>query len=272
MRIRDILAAAVVAALPFSFAQATILGFDNGETNSYLSFSQSDDPIADGWSPGDWFGWGARGAWPQGAGMPFALADDSTFDVSGNGSGSPFPNDTQGIVDTTWGLDDQFFGVVDTINGNNPDGQATATWTFDISGFDDIKVGADFAAMGDFEASNDVFRFTYSIDGSPAQIFWDFVVEESLSQSYTMEDGDVVNQNDPLSLNGVLLNDLLQTFVSTIDGTGSVLTIEFFEIMTDGGSEAFLFDNLTIYASEPGLPALLGAGLVAFGLARRRKA
>lgn len=265
-----LLAAAIVAALPFSLAQATVLGFDNGETNSYLSYSQSDDPIADGWSAGDWFGWGSRGSWPQAAGMPFALADDTVADISGNGAGSPFPNDSQGIVDSTWGLDDQFFGVVDTVNGNNSDGQATATWTFDIAGFDDIKVGADFAAMGDFESS-DMFQFTWSIDGSPAEVFWDFVYEGDLSQNYTMEDGDVVNLNDPLSLDGVLLNDLLQNFVSRIDGTGSVLTIEFFEIMTNGGSEAFLFDNLTIYASEPALPALLGAGLVAFGLARRRK-
>ncbi|NND61169.1 MAG: PEP-CTERM sorting domain-containing protein [Gammaproteobacteria bacterium] len=261
------LAATVAASLFAMTANANVIGFDNGESNSYTSFSATDPGS---WGPGDWFGWGARGAWPQAAGMPFALADDTVNDISGNGTGAPFPTDSVGIVDSTYAPDNQFFGVVDTVNGNNPDGTATALWTFDIAGYQDLGISIDFAAMGDFEAS-DMFLFSASIDGGPAQTLFESVYEGALSQNYTMESGANVNLNDPLSLQGTLLNDLLATFSASIAGTGSVLEIS---LLTEfnGGSEAFMFDNLTVTGvAEPGIVLLLGTGLLTLALTRRRR-
>lgn len=266
-------AVASCSALAAGSANAVIIGFDNGENFDYAGFTQSTTGGGDpaDWSPGDWFGWGAYGAWPQAAGVPFALADDSVEAISG----SQFSGDTQGIVDSTRAADDQFFGVVDTVNGNNDGGTATAVWSFDIAGFENIIVSALFAAMGDFESPGDLFDWTYSIDGGPSAALFGISVEETLSQTYTMENGVTVDLNDPLAVGGTLLDDVERLFSAPIAGAGSVLEISF-EASANGGSEAFLFDNLTVEGertvAEPTSLALLTLGLAGAGYARRRRA
>ncbi len=255
----------ILTALAAGSAQAVTIGFDNGETSDFVSYSQSVDATT--WSsPGDWFGWGAYGNWPTPSGVPFTLADDSVANISGSG---PFAADTLGIIDSTRAPDDEFFGLVDVENGDNPGGTATATWVFDIAGYHDLSVSADFAAMGDFESSDDL-SFSYSIDGGPAQVFFQFIAEEALMQSYTMESGTIVDLNDPLSLNGTLLNDVLATFSAALAGTGSLLEIVF--TATQNAGEGFVFDNLTVTGvAEPAVLVLFGTGLLGIGLMRRRR-
>lgn len=53
-------------------------------TNFQVITSGGVDPV--NWSPGDWFGVAAWGTWPQPAGVPFAVADDSVEGISGGGS------------------------------------------------------------------------------------------------------------------------------------------------------------------------------------------
>ncbi|MEO1457684.1 MAG: endonuclease/exonuclease/phosphatase family protein, partial [Pseudomonadota bacterium] len=234
-----------------------IIGFANGTqagaatdesatnaTSFTVTTADGVDPV--NWGPGDWFGWGAFGAFPQSAGVPFALADDSVIGVSG----SAFAGDTQGIIGQSTAATDEFFGVVDTVNGDNPGGTATAVWTFDITGEEELSFSVDVAAMGDFEASGDSFEFSYQIDGGAVQTLFSSTVDEAGAQNYTMDSGAVVNLNDPLQLGGVTLDDSLQTLTESIDGTGSELTVTF-TASTDGGSEGFVFDNLLIESATP---------------------
>ena len=90
------------------------------------------------------------------ASIPYAINDDSL---------SIYPPDSLGIIKE--GNTDEFFGVTDTVNGDNS-GPVTATWVFDISGASGMSISIDMGAMGDFELS-DFFEWTYSIDGGAGQ-------------------------------------------------------------------------------------------------------
>lgn len=210
------------------------------------------------WGPGDMFGITSR---PAATGtdfdLPFAMADDS------NGS---FPGDTAGIIDAN--DNGRFFGIVDSVNGSNAPGNGTASWSFDITGATGLSVNLDFAAMGDFESSNDLASFTWSIDGSAPAALFTGSVDEAGDQNYTLAGGAVVNLFDPFLINGTTLNNNFQTLSTAIAGSGSTLTIAF-DGQFDGGSEAFAFRNLEVVPT-PGTAALLGLG----GLAavRRRRA
>lgn len=214
------------------------------------------------WSPGDSFWPMTRAAiGPNGIGMPFAISDDSVAAAAGN---SVFPTDTLGFAGQAF--TDGFFGVTDTENPNNT-GLIAATFDFNIAGFTSIMVSADFAAMGDFEAA-DLFDFEYSIDGGAFQPLFTSSVDENGSQNYLMDSGAPVLLDDPLLINGVLLNDVYQNFVAPVSGTGSVLSIRF-SAQTDG-SEGFGFDNLKVTGiPAPGIPAALALGGLL--LARRRR-
>ena len=87
--------------------------------------------------------------------IPFALLDDSE---------TIFTADTLGIIEES--DTEPFFGVVDTVNGDNPGGAVSASWVFDVSGFTDLSLAIDIAAMGDFESS-DTFSFSVAVDGGP---------------------------------------------------------------------------------------------------------
>ena len=68
----------------------------------------------------------------------------------------------------------------------------------------------EMAAMGDFEAGpdGDSFLFEYSVDGGAFQPLFTSSVDEAGSQTYFMDNrGTQVVLDDPLSVNGVLLNN-----------------------------------------------------------------
>ncbi|WP_299699008.1 ExeM/NucH family extracellular endonuclease [uncultured Tateyamaria sp.] len=182
-------------------------------------------------SAGDGFGFFEAGA----GSVPFSLVDDS--------AGS-FPSDSLGIIDSSTNTD-PFFGATDTVN-NDTSGPVSATWAFDISGFSDLMLSIDAGAMGDFESS-DSFTFTYNIDGGTEMSLFDFVADEAASLDYTLAGGSVETLSDPLTLagSGEVLSNVLQTLTGSIEGTGSTLNLTF-TAETDGGSEAFAFQNLVI--------------------------
>lgn len=206
--------------------------------------------------PGDMFGIRSVGM-PGTPGLPFAIADES--------AGS-FPDDTLGIIDTSSDFG-RFFGVVDTVNGEGDD-TGFAIWTFDVSGFSDLSVDIDFAAMGDFEAS-DVHNFVWSIDGSASAPLFASSINEDGAATYTLAGGAMVELNDPMSINGTELSNSFQTLSAGVSGTGSTLTIGYTG-GGNGGSEAFAFRNLVVNGiPTPGSIGLIGlAGLVAV---RRRR-
>ena len=186
-------------------------------------------------SPGDGFQVYQRGV---SASIPFSLVDDTL---------SVFPPDSLGIVGE--GNLVPFFGATDTANGDNPTGEAAATWVFDISGSGPLSLSIDMGAMGDFEAS-DTFVWSYSIDGGATVVAFSSSVDEAGSQTYTLDSGTVVTLNDPMLVNGQLLNNDFQTFTVPVTGTGVELRLTL-EASTDGGSEAFAFQNIELNVAEP---------------------
>ncbi len=175
--------------------------------------------------------------------IPVALLDESTAGQ---------PSDTLGVIDAATKTD-AWFGITDLVNVDNPSNEGTATWEFDISGASSLEVSIDMAAMGDFEGSattGDFFNWTYSIDGGPALSLFTSSVDEAGSAIYTLADGDDFLLNDPLVIENLAgeqtqLSNLFQTVTSILSGVGDTLTIEL-TARTDGGSEAFAFDNIVI--------------------------
>ena len=187
--------------------------------------------------------------------------DDSPFSVLDDSDGS-FATDELGIIGSS--DFDNFFGVSDTQNGDNG-GALTAEWAFDISSAtSDLKLSIDIAAMGDFETS-DEFQFEVSIDGNPFTSIFTVAVDEAISQTYTLEgeiqpeetapgelfEGQmaggprVITVDDPLRVDGTLLSNEFQTFMTPLAGTGDELVLRF-TATADGGSEAFVFRNIVI--------------------------
>ncbi|WP_286831640.1 MULTISPECIES: endonuclease/exonuclease/phosphatase family protein [Kordiimonas] len=210
---------------------ATALSAD-GDLN-LLDFTQDS---TDGWSLGDAFSEMQRGVTSN---IPFSLADDSA---------GTYEPDTLGIVDA--GDTNPFFGITDTVNSQNS-GPMTATWTFDITGASTPYVSMDLAAMGDFE-SDDTLIVTASIDGGDPITVLELAIDEDGSLTYTMEGGAIVTLNDPALVDGtgVALTNDFQTFFKALGDAGNelVLTVT---ASTNGGSEAFAFNNIVVTDGKP---------------------
>lgn len=233
----------------------------NGANDNFLTETITVDPGYDGngmlngsWSAGDMFGITDRPS--AGSALPFAIADDSLIS---------FPGDSQGIVDEN--DNGRFFGVVDTVNSNNSSGTGTAVWTFDISGAGALSINIDFAAMGDFESSNDSHLFEVDIDGGGFSTIFASSIDEDGSLDYTMADGGVYTVDDPMAINGTTLNNNFQTLGAAVAGSGSTLTLRYTG-GGDGGTEAFAFRNIVVVPT-PGALALLGLGSLT-AIRRRR--
>ncbi|MCI0681425.1 MAG: hypothetical protein L0Y71_04910 [Gemmataceae bacterium] len=179
--------------------------------------------------------------------IPFALADDSVF---------AFDFDTQGIIAES-DLNG-FLGVADTVNGANTN-PVSATWVFDVPNATDFELWVDMAAMGDFEANddlpefyNDFFTWTYSFDAGPTRTAWTTQVDEDGLQAYTLADGFVTSVNDPMELvnqsaQSFRLTNQFQTFSHGLFGTatGGKLTVTL-TARTDGDDEAFAFRGIAV--------------------------
>jgi hypothetical protein len=161
------------------------------------------------------------------------------------------------------GLIGTVFDVRFSLIGNNAHSglAATPTGTPDANGnligpvmaFEPLFVYIDMAAMGDFEAGpdGDSFRFEYSIDGGAFQPLFTSSVDEAASQTYTMDSGNQVVRDDPLSVNGVVLNKYFQGIYGTIPASSGQVLIRF-TATNDGPSEAFAWRNLIVDGENSG--------------------
>lgn len=195
-----------------------------------------------------------------------------TPDLSGNLVPGTFPGsvfDVFGIVDRTVNIDflddtltdptfqgmfpstvtDNFLATEDLDNGDNPEATGVVVYEFDITGATDLVFSADFAAMGDFEIANDINTISASIDGSPEELLIELVVDEDATQTYTFEDGGTNDENDPMTIQGVLLDNSFQNFSAPITGTGNTLTITMF-FTGNGGNELIAINNILIESSK----------------------
>ncbi len=251
----------------FSFSNAlisqTVIGFEDFDGNNVnLSSAAS---VADynngGGTGGDVFG--RVNGQAGGVGMPFDVADDTAFDVSGGGAGTSFPADQLGIAgqNTT-----AFFALndMDAIGVNN------AVWTFSGWGsavVSDITI--DIAAMGNFEsASSDGFIIEAAIDGGAFQEIFRAATNEAATKTYRPLDGGFVfSDDDPLEL-FIDGNTTAVGFLDKSDATtgnfdtytsqllnGQVATEIQVRIRWEGtpsGSEPMGIDNITVNGTISG--------------------
>ncbi|ARD45640.1 hypothetical protein [Colwellia sp. PAMC 21821] len=164
--------------------------------------------------------------------IPNALLDNSGIATT----------DSLGVITRT--NTQAFFGVVDTVNQNNPSDDAVATWQVDISNLTAIMFSIDMAAMGDFETS-DKFEWRYSIDSNPFSSLFQGVSDVNTVQSYRLEDNSLETLNDPMTVNSILLSNQFTAFSSSILDAGNLLTIEL-KAKTNSDNEAIAFQNVFI--------------------------
>ena len=219
-----------LGAAPPAYAMGTVIARDlSAEGPLNLVDFGTDAP--DFSSAGDGFEIFQRGVSDS---IPFAVLDDSAIG---------FPPDNVGIIteaDTA-----PFFGVTDTVNGDNPGAVAyNATWQFAVAGASDLQVSIDMGAMGDFEAA-DQFRWSYAFDGGASTPLFELLVDEDDARDYTMAGGTTYNLVDPINVGPVELSNVLQTVTAPLAGTGATLALTLTAI-TDGGSEGVAFQNIVI--------------------------
>ncbi len=135
---------------------------------------------------------------------------------------SVFPGDVLGFAGQT--KPDGFFGITDNVNSSNPTGTNTADFVFNISGFTNLTMSLDFAAMGTF-LSTDTLLVSYDIDGGGFSPVFSGAAVAGANQNYVMDSAAAVVLADPYSINGTILDDNFQTLVANIAGSGSVLTV-----------------------------------------------
>ena len=227
---RRVSALLILFACSIPGANAVVIAFDmvNSTSQNLIAHTNAFENAFS--SAGDGFQKYQRGVSPS---IPFGVLDDSLV---------TFPPDSQGVIAEN--NRNQFFGVVDTLNVDNPSGNATASWSFDVSGYRDLRFSINAGAMGDFE-STDGFSWEYSIDGGPVTPFLSSSVDESVSQVYNLAGGGSFTLDDPMVVDGTVLTNQLQTFSSGLVGSGSVLEIRL-NANTNGGNEAFAFQDLVI--------------------------
>lgn len=268
---RRIVTATAVLMLSFATAaQAVVVAsedFDGGAIN----LSGSVVPALDG-GAGDWFGVGNRNAWPQGfpsPGVPFGLGDDSVFGYS---NGTPFAGDTEGVFGENSDLDNDYFAISDS---DEFLAQQTASWTFDISGAENLIIKIDMggisnASFSGYSLDTDVL-FTASIDGGGAQTVFDLDPVDNTVGFVTrpMDDGNlsgggrllVVSGDNGVSKlkaeDGSTAGDTfldktppsgagagqMDTVLTTLNGSGSQLVLT---LTANVPFEALAFDNIVI--------------------------
>ncbi len=197
------------------------------------------------------------GTFPGSAGDVWGVIDDNVNDdVWDNTIADPL-DDFGVLPDNHVGF---VFGAEDLLNPDNPSGTASATWTFDITGYTNISMSIDFAAMGNFDNLScplppcfvDKYDFFVSVDGGAESPIFLSSVAEGTSQSYTLANGSIIVDNDPLVINGVPLRNTFQTITASVPGTGGVLTLVV-RGQGESSEEVFVFDNIVITGTPGGV-------------------
>ncbi len=215
---------------PFEAPPASIVGGDDFDSGQNFMSRELDPDLSNSDVPGTFPG--------------------SIFDVFGivdRTVNEDFSDDTlinsslTGLFPTT--ITDRFLAQADLANPNN-NGSASVLYTIDISDLENLEFSIDLAAMGDFESS-DHGVITATVDNGIPQIMVTSFFGGNFSQEYFFEDGSSETLNDPMTANGVLLNNSFQTFTQPIIGNGSILTIEFL-LTGNGGDEEVAYDNIVV--------------------------
>jgi len=295
--LRYLAAALAIAAFACTSASAAIVAVQDFDANNNALAPASFNPATDNLDggPGDFWGVGSRNAWPQGfpaPGVPFSLADDSVF---GYANGAPFANDGEGVFGQNSNLDNNYFAMSDTREWGT---SVTASWLFSVSGYSSlavaIDIGSDVDAAFPYDAAT-VITFSASIDAGAPQTLFSFTRGANTLAPGSMRPMDSGNNPDPTHLllatgdatitkffaeggssttagdlyldKSLAANGLLDTFMTTVAGTGSTLTLT---LTANMPFEAAAFDNIVITGvPEPASLALLSFGAVV--LLRRRR-
>lgn len=168
---------------------------------------------------------------------PFGVLDDSL---------SIFTGDNQGIIKEA--NTDSFMCVTDA------DAIYSATWEFDISGATDLTLNIDMGAMGDFESDGDFFTWTYIVDGSDPVTAFTTTVDEAIDNTYTLEGGGSFVLDDPILVDGTIVDNDLTTFSFPIAETGSNFALTL-TASNNAGTEAYAFQNIIISSPNVVPPA-----------------
>ena len=181
----------------------------------------------------------------------FTFADDS---VELGLDGDPETNDDFGLISAN--KTDLFVGIQDLKNDDNPSGQGTLTYAFDVSGGSDFSVSFDAAAIGDFEGPNnstgdpanaDTFVLKASFDGGPQSVIASGGGIDDQPFTYTLENGVEIMLDDPYQIDDTILINDFKTLTFPILGSGSQLELEFMWAQ-EGSRELLAFDNLEIFS------------------------
>ena len=288
---------AVVAFAGSAFAQVPVAGqdFDGGALN--LNGVSGQTTFVDG-GPGDAYGVGSIAAWPQGAGVPFSLADDSVVDVSGGtfSPGGAFTADAEGVFGQNSNADNRFFGFSD-LRDEQP---LSTTWSFDVSGFTDLQFSVDVGASADGTSfggfTSQSFSFDIILDNNNlGSVNFDPSNNDGSFLPRTMDSGNSDSNSagilegssifgltklnadtgtiDPNTFvdKSTLQSGALDTFTTGVFSAAGGNTLEIRLNVDDFAFEAAAFDNILITGvPTPGAAALLG--LAGFAGLRRRRA
>ena len=203
-------------------------------------------------------------------GVPFSLADDTV--VAYSNGGAAFPTDSEGIFGQNSDFDNDYFALSDTREWTAD--QLVATWTFDITGYGDLKLAVDMGGItnlsaGGYTLDTDI-TFSVSIDAGPSQTVFNvdpldnpgFVTRpmdvglvsgggrlltvsgDGPVTKHLAEDGtpaaNTYFDKTPASGPGA---GLMDTFRAGITGTGSTLVVT---MRASVPFEAAAFDNIVI--------------------------
>lgn len=215
-------------------ARSELIAFDLNPSGHQNLISYQNDLQAGFSSSGDYF--------QAFAGIDAELLPASLLDRSASTA-----SDSLGLVASGEGLVN-VFGISDTVNTENRSDWAVANWVFNISGFSQLSVVADFAAMGDFEAS-DKFEMTYSLDANSSASLFTILADTSTSTSYPLASGSVITLNDPLVVDDTILTNQFSRHTKDILGQGDYLNISL-KAKADGGTEVFAMRNLQIFGEK----------------------
>ena len=130
------------------------------------------------------------GAFPSSGFDLFGLTNrDVMYDVADDSL--TFTSDDLGIADSTF--TGGYLVVSDTENNDNS-GAVSAQWDFDVTGYSNLTVSLDMAAIGDFEAPDDFFVLKASFDGgATTQTIMTATANEGVYYGVNMEGGAAYN-------------------------------------------------------------------------------
>ena len=174
--------------------------------------------------------------------IPFIIADDSV---------SQFIGDDEGIIAET--KLDNVFAAVDLDNNQNPSGTAQAVWTFDITGRSNIEMSIDLGMIGDFELTEDVYNFSYSIDGGASLPAFSLAALEGVAYAVTMDVGTVFDR----TANGFFDENEYQSVLDFGEDPDSGL---FYHVADVGGDPGGVDPAVDDVAQDGIIPVEFGGG------------